>query len=158
ADRDHRRRLLQRQGREVPKPPGTDGALGRRQGTLRSPRTPRRGRQADSRSRLVLSAEGTTARTSSELRRRRAWTAVEWVSFSVGAAAPVLVMTPRRAGFLTNRAADLTLPAWLYIALRGTRDSARVIWPRRFMSAPPLVFAVLFAASTATEVSQYFWP
>jgi glyoxylase-like metal-dependent hydrolase (beta-lactamase superfamily II) len=52
ADRDHRRRLLQRQARSVPGPPGPDGALGPCQAALRRARAPRRGRR-QGRPRLV---------------------------------------------------------------------------------------------------------
>ena len=48
ADRDHRRRLLQRQARALPGPPRADRPVGGRQRALRRPRTPRGGHRARS--------------------------------------------------------------------------------------------------------------
>jgi hypothetical protein len=57
TDREHRRRLLQRENRAVSKPPGPDGALGRCQRALRRARTPWGGRRPDPRCRLALSRQ-----------------------------------------------------------------------------------------------------
>ena len=84
---------------------------------------------------------------------------VEWSLFTLWIVAACLVMTHRRAGFLTNHAADLALPAWLYVIFRSTRRSSRLAWRGILTNRPPyLVAGALFVASTATEVSQYFWP
>jgi hypothetical protein len=66
-----------------------------------------------------------------------------------------------RAGFLTDHLADLTVPALLYVISRGLapgkrRPSFSVLrWLGR---TPERAAIVLFAASTATELSQLRWP
>jgi len=65
----------------------------------------------------------------------------------------------KRAGIFTDHAADLTLPAWLYISFRRHRNTTTVRWRHVLASLPPIPLAVVFfLASLATEVSQYFWP
>ncbi len=92
-------------------------------------------------------------------RNRTAWLAVEWLLLAAWVAAAALDMAHRRAGFLTNHAADLTLPAWLYVSFRSRSAASRLVWRRTLATAHPLVLAaVVFAASAATEVSQHFWP
>ncbi|MBK6424589.1 MAG: hypothetical protein IPF77_20680 [Gemmatimonadetes bacterium] len=73
--------------------------------------------------------------------------------------AAVLNMTATAAGFLTNHLADVTGPAWLYIATRGLAEPGRSTRIQRLVGRTPARAALLlFLASTATEVSQIFWP
>jgi hypothetical protein len=90
---------------------------------------------------------------------RQSWRSIEWFLLAVWLVDAALVMTRHRAGLFTSHAADLTLPAWLYVVIRSKHPSSRVAPLRLLASAPPAVIAaVVFIASTATEVSQYFWP
>jgi hypothetical protein len=71
----------------------------------------------------------------------------------------ILDMNHIRGGFLTNYGADLTLPPWLYIVIRSLDNPKRASWLRRYLGrTPELATGVLFLASAATEISQYFWP
>jgi hypothetical protein len=85
------------------------------------------------------------------------WAVIEWALFATWLTAAILNMGQRRAGFLTNHAADLTLPAWLYVVFRST-PHANPVLRRHAPSRPAATACFLFAASTATEISQYFWP
>lgn len=64
-----------------------------------------------------------------------------------------------RVGFLTSHAADLALPAWLYIVARMQasegRTSRLLPWVGR---SPGRTAGLIFTAASATELSQYFWP
>ena len=100
-----------------------------------------------------------TADRAPQARSDRWWLAAEWILFVVWLADAVLVMSHRRVGFFTNHAADLTMPAWLYVGLRRSRGSAVAWWKRWIVALPPASLALLlFVASTATEVCQYFRP
>ena len=93
------------------------------------------------------------------LGRRLVWLTIEWGLFAVWIADAALVMAHRHVGFFTNHAADLTLPAWLYVITRKARHQSVAWWRRWLVCAPPVALAILFfAASTATEICQYFWP
>jgi hypothetical protein len=76
----------------------------------------------------------------------------------IGTAA--LNMLHLRAGFLTNHAADLVVPAWLYIVIRGLHSSrGRVTTVQRTLGRTPEIAALsLFIGSALTEVSQRYWP
>jgi hypothetical protein len=65
-----------------------------------------------------------------------------------------------RGGFLTNHAADLVVPAWLYVVSRGLHSPrGRAALIRRTIGRTPEIAALsLFTASTLTEVSQRYWP
>lgn len=80
-----------------------------------------------------------------------------WAAF-IGTAA--LNMLHVRAGFFTSYAADLTVPALLYVMIRGLAepDRAAVLLQRWFGGTPERTALVLFLASVATEISQLFWP
>jgi hypothetical protein len=92
-------------------------------------------------------------------RARRGWRAA-WISLTaLFLLAAALNMLRVHAGFLTSHLADLVVPAWLYVALRGLAGHDRS-WPRARLAGAASVRAalVIFAASTLTEVSQKFWP
>ena len=64
-----------------------------------------------------------------------------------------------RAGFLTNYAADIVVPAWLYIAFRGHAPGGRRGLIAAVIGRTPEVAAMtLFIASTFTEWTQLYWP
>jgi hypothetical protein len=68
-------------------------------------------------------------------------------------------MAGMAGGFATNHLADLVGPAWLYIAFRGLANPTHTTRLQRLAGASPERAAVLlFAGSTATEVTQIFWP
>ena len=66
-----------------------------------------------------------------------------------------------RAGFLTSYLADLTVPPLLYVVSRGLVPGKR-LYPQGLMRAvgrtPETAAAFFFVASSATELSQVFWP
>jgi len=100
-----------------------------------------------------------TERRSSQT-SQTAWKAVYWTltaSFLLSAA---LNMLDVRAGFLTSYLADLTVPALLYVISRELGGARPLRYgPLRWIGRTPRrAAAVLFLASTATEVSQVFWP
>jgi len=65
-----------------------------------------------------------------------------------------------RAGFLTNHAADLFLPPWLYIVLRGLAGTPPSWNPllRWLGRSPALAAGSLFVGCVLSEVSQRYWP
>jgi hypothetical protein len=65
-----------------------------------------------------------------------------------------------RGGFLTNHAADLVVPAWLYVASRGLHSprGRETLLQRTIGRTPEIAALSLFTASTLTEVSQRYWP
>lgn len=64
-----------------------------------------------------------------------------------------------RAGFVTSYLADLTVPALLYVVSRGLATGKRRNFLMRWVGRTPERGAsFLFLASTATEVSQIYWP
>lgn len=65
-----------------------------------------------------------------------------------------------RAGFLTSHAADLVVPAWMYVGARGLAGTALHRNPvaRWLGRSPARAATLLFLASAATELSQKFWP
>ena len=80
------------------------------------------------------------------------WTAL--AGFLVSAA---LNLTHVRAGFATEHLADVAVPAWLYVCARDPRRGETAI--RRWIGTSPERAAILlWMASTATEISQRFWP
>jgi hypothetical protein len=92
--------------------------------------------------------------------RAQAWRTAFYLLFVAMVGAGVLNVLHVRGGFLTNHLADLTIPAWLYIASRGlhTRSPRRTLIRRTLGRSAEFAAVSLFAASAATEVSQRFWP
>jgi hypothetical protein len=93
-------------------------------------------------------------------RRRRAWLVAYYVLLALFILTAALNMAKMRAGFFTNHAADVVVPAWLYIVARGrhSRGQPRT-WLQRTIGRTPETAALsLFLASTATEFSQRQWP
>jgi hypothetical protein len=92
--------------------------------------------------------------------RARAWLTAFYLLFVAMVGAGTLNVLHVRGSFLTNHLADLTIPAWLYIASRGlhTRTPRRTLIRRTLGRSAEFAAVSLFAASAATEVSQRFWP
>ena len=91
---------------------------------------------------------------------RPSWRVAYWLLFVMFVVTAALNMIHIRAGFLTNYAADLFLPPWLYIVLRGLAGY-RGLRNRLFDwlgNSPALSAGSLFVGSAATEISQIFWP
>ncbi len=96
-------------------------------------------------------------------RAGRAWAAAEWALFTAWIAAALFDMFPAAPGgrvlvgsFLTTHAADLTLPAWLYVILR--RRPSRGPLRRIVGRSAEATAALVLVASAATELSQLAWP
>jgi len=90
---------------------------------------------------------------------RRGWLAAYWVLFAAFLATAALNMVHVRGGIFTSYAADVVVPAWLYIATRGLHQATPTgHLPRLIGWSPELTAAVLFFGSTATELAQRYWP
>ena len=88
------------------------------------------------------------------------WRIAYWVLLAVIVVTAALNMRHINAGFFTNHAADLSVPAWMYIVLRhfpGKRHfvNALNLWLGK---TPELAATSIFLASTLTEFSQLVWP
>lgn len=90
---------------------------------------------------------------------KRKWQYFWWSLFFVWVACAILGMNHINAGLLTSYGADLTLPAWLYIAARSLHFPENQSLLRRYIGFSPDFAAIsIFLASTATEVSQFYFP
>ncbi len=91
---------------------------------------------------------------------RRAWLVTYRALLVVILGTAALNMLGLRAGFLTNHAADVVVPAWLYIVFRGLYSSSgRTTRIQRALgSSPELAASSLLVASAITEFSQRVWP
>ena len=90
-----------------------------------------------------------------------AWTIAYWFLMAAFLLAAALNLLQARAGFLTSYLADLTVPALLYVLSRGLVPNKRLpSFPlMRWLGRNPERAAVFFfLASSATEVSQVYWP
>jgi len=87
------------------------------------------------------------------------WRLLSRVLFGAFLITAALNMTGTAAGFATDHLADLVGPAWLYVVFRGLAEPAKGSRLRQLLGASPERAAiVLFAGSTATEITQIFWP
>jgi hypothetical protein len=91
-------------------------------------------------------------------RSTRAWVAAYWVLTAVFIVTAIISTKRIPAGFLSNYAADVACPAWLYIILRGLHGHGRSAIGRYFAATPERAALVLFGGSTLTEMSQIWWP
>jgi hypothetical protein len=64
------------------------------------------------------------------------------------------------AGFLTNYLADVVVPAWLYVSVRGLNPGSpgSSLLRKTVGRTPESAAFILFVASTLTEISQIYWP
>ena len=92
--------------------------------------------------------------------RSQSWRVVYYLLLAAFIATAALNMLHVRGGFLTNHAADLVVPAWMYVVARGLHSlHGRRTFVQRTVGRTPEIAAVsLFVASTLTEISQRFWP
>lgn len=88
------------------------------------------------------------------------WLVAYWALFIAFLGTAALNMLHLHAGFLTSHAADLVVPAWLYVVCRGLHAShGRTTLIQRTIGRTPEIAALsLFAGSALTEVSQRYWP
>ena len=89
------------------------------------------------------------------------WRLVYWILWAAFILSAALNLTHIRGGFLTSHLADLSVPALLYVLARELVPGNR-LYPRqlgRIVGRTPETAALcFFLASTATEVSQIYWP
>ncbi len=89
----------------------------------------------------------------------RHWQILWWFLFVVWVTCAILNMKHIPAGLLTSYGADITIPAWLYIATRSLDKPSRTTLLRKLFGQTPEVAAlVIFVGSALTEVSQYYSP
>jgi hypothetical protein len=91
---------------------------------------------------------------------RNAWLVAYYALFGGVLVTGALNMLHVRGGFLTNHAADVVVPAWLYVASRGLHSAhgRKTLIQRTIGQTPEVAALSLFAASAATEISQMYWP
>lgn len=91
---------------------------------------------------------------------RNAWLVAYYALFAGVLVTGALNMLHVRGGFFTNHAADIAVPAWLYVAVRGLHSAhdRKTLIQRIIGQTPEFAALSLFAASAVTEVSQLYWP
>lgn len=91
---------------------------------------------------------------------QRGWLMVYRALFVVFLGTAALNMLHVRGGFFTNHAADLVVPAWMYVVFRGLYSvrGRRNRLQRTLGRTPEFAALSLFVASTLTEISQFYWP
>lgn len=90
---------------------------------------------------------------------KRGWQVLSAVLLVFWIFCAVLEIGGHPTGFLTNHGADIAVPAWMYIIARSPDHPRRRTFLRRTLGRTPEFAAVaLFVASTATEISQRYWP
>jgi hypothetical protein len=90
---------------------------------------------------------------------KRAWIYAYWFLTAVFIGTAALNLLHVHAGFFTNYAADLAVPAWLYVIMRGLAGRRTTLFFAPWIGATPERAAiVLFVASAASELSQHWWP
>ena len=88
------------------------------------------------------------------------WKILHHVLLVVFLVTAALNMLDIHGGFLTNYAADLVVPAWLYVVTRGLHPDRQqpTIIQKLFGRTPEIAASSLFIASTLTELRQRVWP
>lgn len=90
---------------------------------------------------------------------RRGWIYAYWFLTAIFVGTAALNLLHARAGFFTNYLADLAVPAWLYVIMRGLAGKRTTLFFAPWIGATPERAAiVLFVASAASELSQRWWP
>ncbi len=88
-----------------------------------------------------------------------AWRFAYWLLTAAFVLTATLNLLHVRAGFLTSYLADVTLPALLYVVSRGLGPRKRQNMLMRWLGkTPERAASFFFLASSATEVSQIYWP
>lgn len=92
-------------------------------------------------------------------KRMTGWKLAYAMLFVIFVITAALNMLRVRAGFLTNYAADIVVPAWLYILIRGLGPTRRTnVLPRYIGTRPEVTALTFFVTSAFTEVCQFYWP
>ena len=79
--------------------------------------------------------------------------------FAASIAIALLNMMRVRAGFITNYVADIAVPAYLYIGVRGLHNPEyRTPLTKYIGRRPEITALVIIGGSIATEICQRFWP
>ena len=87
------------------------------------------------------------------------WRTIYWCLLAVWLLCAALNMAHISAGILTSYGADVTQPAWLYIATRSLDNPLRVgLLKRTVGRSPTLAALAIFLGSAVTELSQLYWP
>lgn len=88
------------------------------------------------------------------------WRLASWLLFAAFLVTAALNMAGVSAGFATNYLADLVGPAWLYVNFRGLASPGHGYSLLRNVlgASPERTAAILFVASTGTEITQRYWP
>ena len=86
-----------------------------------------------------------------------AWRVTYWVLTVLFVSTAVLNLLRIRVGFFTNHAADLAVPAWLYITVRGLAGHRHRL-AGSVGRSPESAAIIIFLASAGTEIAQKFWP
>ena len=88
------------------------------------------------------------------------WRVASVLLFAAWIVTAVLNMRRMHLPFVTTHLADVALPAWLYIGVRGLDGWQRNrMWSLgRWARNPEIVATILFVGATATELSQAHWP
>ena len=88
------------------------------------------------------------------------WRVAYWFLLITIIVTAALNMLHVSAGFLTNHAADLFVPAWMYVVLRHFPGKRYFVNPLNSWlgKSPELAAISLFIASALTEFSQLVWP
>lgn len=89
------------------------------------------------------------------------WRLAYWMLMAAFLLTAALNLLHVRAGFLTNHLADLTVPALLYVLSRGLVPGRRPFLLRLMPwlgRTPESAATFFFLASSATELSQLYWP
>lgn len=91
---------------------------------------------------------------------QRSWLVAYCILLATFVLAAALNMLRIHGGFLTNHAADIVVPAWLYIVSRGLHEARgrHTLFQRTVGRTPEIAAVSLFVASAMTEVSQHLWP
>lgn len=89
----------------------------------------------------------------------RYWSIVYLLLFAAFMATALLNIMRVRAGFITNYVADISVPALLYIVVRGLQQPAYRTPLTKYLGRRPAITAlVILGGSIATEISQRYWP
>jgi len=93
-------------------------------------------------------------------KRSRTWATAHATLIVLFLCTAYTTMANISAGLFTSYAADVVVPAMMYISLRSLHRQTPSRWPlaRIFGRTPELTALTLFLGSTATEVSQIYWP
>lgn len=82
----------------------------------------------------------------------------EWCLLAIWVIDALMVMSEIPGGLFTSYAADLTIPAWLYVVMRRSTQRGLFGWRDRLSRSQLLLATTIFAGSAFTEIAQYLSP